>query len=166
MMMPSDHNITEGVHHDDLNSLIDPIASIDQYKSKIGNDENIIVIAILIKDKEPAEDLSDFIETRRGVLDVDTSIGPDTDGMYTVYIEINRDSKAFHMINDILTDIQQVDTEIDFWKFKSYERKGKVSSWTQENFKKHIISSSYEYVITHDPKARKIKERIDFLNKY
>jgi hypothetical protein len=70
------------------------------------------------------------------------------------------------MINDILTDIQQVDTEIDFWKFKSYERKGKVSSWTQENFKKHIISSSYEYVITHDPKARKIKERIDFLNKY
>jgi len=150
MMMPSDHNITEGVHHDDLNSLIDPIASIDQYKSKIGNDENIIVIAILIKDKEPAEDLSDFIETRRGVLDVDTSIGPDTDGMYTVYIEINRDSKAFHMINDILTDIQQVDTEIDFWKFKSYERKGKVSSWTQENFKKHIISSSYEYVITHE----------------
>jgi hypothetical protein len=146
--------------------LIDPIASIDQYKSKIGNDENIIVIAILIKDKEPAEDLSNFIETRRGVLDVDTSIGPDTDGMYTVYIEINRDSKAFHMINDILTDIQQVDTEIDFWKFKSYERKGKVSSWTQENFKKHIISSSYEYVITHDPKARKIKERIDFLNKY
>jgi hypothetical protein len=165
-MMPSEHNITEGVHHDDLHSLIDPIASIDEYKSKIGNDENIIVIAILIKDKEPADDLSDFIETRRGVLDVDTSIGPDTDGMYTVYIEINRDSKCFYMIDDILTDIQQVDSEIEAWKFKSYEYKGKVSYWNKENFNEHIITSSYDYVIKHDPKARKIKERIDFLNKY
>ena len=40
---------------------------------KLGNDENVVVLAILVKDPEPQKDLSIFIEKGHDLVDVDTS---------------------------------------------------------------------------------------------
>ena len=57
-------NISENIKHNDLAGLINATFSIDQYKSKLGNDENVIVIAFIVMDIEPAQELSQFLEYR------------------------------------------------------------------------------------------------------
>jgi hypothetical protein len=161
--MQSDLN--ESIGHNALRDLIAPIVSIDQYKSKVGTDENVVVVAFKIKDKDPAEDLSQFIESGFKVLDVDVSQGPDSDGIYTVFVEVERDSKLFSVIDSILNDIKQVDNAIDAWQFTCYESE-KVITWSKEAFDENIITSSYDYVIKHNPEAKQISERMKFLNKY
>jgi hypothetical protein len=163
--MSSDRKITEDIQYNDLVDLIDPVISIDQYKSKIDDDENIVVIAFKIKDRDPARDLSQFIETGHDALDVDISPGPDEDGKYTVFVELKRQHGLYDSIERILRDVQQVDTDIDSWKFTSYEN-NKLQTWSKQAFESSVITSSYEYVIKHNPDAKAIAERMKFLKDY
>lgn len=164
-MMQSDQQINEGLNHNDLKGLISSEISIDQFKSKLGKDENVIVIALKIKDRDPAHDLSQFIESGYTLLDVDTSPGPDDEGNYTVFVEINRDSNAFNFIETMLSDVQHVDNNISNWTFKSYENK-EVSEFNENNFSEGVITDSYQYVIKHNPEAKEIGDRMKFLNNY
>ena len=45
------NDLKESVKENDLRELVINELSIDQYKSKLGNDEKIIVMAIKVKDK-------------------------------------------------------------------------------------------------------------------
>lgn len=164
MMMQSD-KINEAVSHNDLRSLIDNVVSVDQYKSKIGKDENVVVVAFKVKDKDPAHDLSQFLETGHETVDVDISPGPDTDGKYTVFIELERNHNLFDKIEKILNDISKIDNDASEWKFSSYENKN-VQDWTKESFNNSVITNSYDYTVKHNPDAKAIAERIKFLNSY
>lgn len=159
-------DLNEGIKNNDLRGLIKNVVSIDQYKSKSGDDKNVCVLAIKINKNDPAKDLSQFLET--GVLsaiDVDISPGPDKDGYYTVFVEFSRDSKLFANIDVVLTDIKQADNDLDVIVYTCYENKS-PQEWNKETFENSIITSSYDYVLKHDPDARAISERIKFLNKY
>ena len=94
--------LNEGIQNNDLNSLITDTISIDQFKSKIGSDENVVVVAFEVMDKDPAKDLSMFLETGHDFLDVDISQGPNKNGKYNVFVELDRDSKLFFNIEKIL----------------------------------------------------------------
>lgn len=161
--MPSE--INESISHNDLRGLIAPLISIDQYKSKLGKDENVTVVAFKINGKDAAADLSQFIETGYDCLDVDISPGPDSDGIYTVFVELERNRKLFEIIDIILNDVKQVDNDLTGWAFMAYETDG-VLAWNQENFENNVITDSYKYVLKHNPEAKAISERIKFLNKY
>lgn len=163
--MQSEHKINESIQYNDLVDLIDPSISIDQYKSKIDDDANVVVVAFKITDKDPASDLSQYIETGHDVLDVDVSPGPDKDGKYTVFVELTRDSKLFKNIDSILNDVKQVDTKIEKWLFTSYEDKN-PQEWSEDSFNENVISSSYDYTIAHNPEAKQIAERMKFLKDY
>lgn len=158
--------IFESIHENDLRDLISNVISIDQYKSKIGDDKNVCVVAIKVNNQNPASDLSQFIETGfKDAVDVDISPGPDKDGRYTVFVELNRDSKLFKTIDGLLNDLKQVDHSLENFKFMAYENKT-VQDWNEENFRASVISDSYEYVLKHNPNAKAISERIRFLNDY
>lgn len=149
-----------------LKNLIQPLLSVDQYKSKSGDDKNVVVVGIKVNKNEPAQDLSQFLETGiPDAIDVDISPGPDHNGFYTVFVELQRNSKLFDAIERIVNDIKVVDHELSDIKFSSYEDK-QPQSWSKEAFESSVISSSYDYVIKHDPNAKEINERIKFLNKY
>ena len=164
--MMQSNQLNENIKHDDLNGLIQPIVSIDQYKSKVGEDANVVVIAFKVLDGDPARDLSQFLETGHKVaLDVDISPGPDPEGNYTVYIELDRNQRLFEVIELILADVKRVDTEIKDFMFTSYKEK-MPKKWSEENFNKHVITSSYDYTVKYNPDAIAIAERIKFLNKY
>jgi len=146
MMMQS--KLNESIEKNDLSNHIDNIVSIDQYKSKLGDDKNIIVIAIKIKDKNPADDLSQFLETGLDLLDVETSPGPDENGFYTLYLEVARDSKAADLIQRVLDDAQRVDNSVESWLFTSYDNKTPVP-WSIESFESSVQTDAYEYEIKH-----------------
>lgn len=157
--------LKESIGHNALRNLVAPLVSIDQYKSKVGTDENVVVIAFKVQDQDPAQDLSQFIESGFDVLDVDVSPGPDSDGIYTVFVELERNTKLFELIDTILNDVKQVDNDIESWQYSCYES-DKIFNWDKESFDQNIISSSYDYTIKHNPEAKAISERMKFLNKY
>lgn len=161
--MPSE--INESIKHNDLRGLIAPLVSIDQYKSKLGKDENVAVVAFKVQDRDPALDLSQYIESGYDLLDVDVSPGPDSEGIYTVFVELERNSKLFDTIDTILNDIKQVDNELEGWAFLSYETDG-VLAWNEKNFRANVIDDSYKYVLAHNPEAKAISERMNFLKGY
>ena len=153
------------IQHNDLVDLIEPIISIDQYKSKVGDDKNIVVVAFSIKDPDPAKDLSQFIETGHETVDVDVSPGPDKDGLYKVFVELERNSKLFNSINKIIEDIHRIDNDLGAVKFSAYKLDTPLD-WNEGNFKNAVYSSSYDYTIATNPDAHVIAERMKFLNSY
>jgi len=163
--MRSDKKVNESIQVNDLKNLVQNLVSIDQYKTKLGEDKNFIVLGIKVDGKDPAMDLSQFVESGHDVLDVDVSPGPDDSGMYTVFVEVERNSGAFDKINGVLNDIRHIDESMGDLMFASYEQK-QPQSFNQENFNNSVISSSYDYVLQHNPEAKAIAERMKFLNSY
>lgn len=165
-MMMQSKPLNENIKHNELVDLILDTFSIDQYKSKIGDDSNIVVVAFKVLDSDPAQDLSQFLETgHEDALDVDVSPGPDEEGNYTVFIEFDRNSRLYDAITRVLADVQRVNNTIKNFTFTSYEDALPVV-WSREAFDKNVISSSYDYTIKHNPDAKQISERMKFLNKY
>ena len=74
--MQHNNQLHEGLEQGDLARLIDSVYSIDEFKSKMGDDADIIVLAFTAGDKGPAQDLMNFIEKGYDwVLDGDVSSG-------------------------------------------------------------------------------------------
>ena len=158
--------LNEAMQYNDLRGLVSNVISIDQYKSKIDDDKNVVVVAIEVDHLEGASDLSQFIETgHKDAIDVDVSVGPSPEGKYTVFVEFTRGSFLFKLIDVMLQDILNVDNEVESWKFVAY-KETVPKEWTSEEFELAVHTSSYEYVIAHDPDAKVISERIKFLNSY
>ena len=153
------------IQNNDLEDLVLTTFSIDQYKSKVGKDENIVVVAFDVKDADPAKDLSQFIETGHEAIDVDSSTGPDKSGNYKVYVELERNSKLFDAVDKILKDITRVDNTASSFRFIAYKA-DTPAEWNKENSEKSVYSSSYDYTLATNPEARQISERMKFLNKY
>ena len=55
--------LNEGLRRGDLDKYVSETFSIDRYSSKMGEDSDIVVLGFTVKDKMPATDLMEFIET-------------------------------------------------------------------------------------------------------
>ena len=53
-----------GLRQSDLEFTVDPVFEIDSYKSKMGDDEDIVVLSFSVNGEQPAKDLVNFVETR------------------------------------------------------------------------------------------------------
>lgn len=113
----------EGLEHGDLARLVDKKITVDEYKSKIGDDEEIIVITFTVDGKDPAQDLVNFLEKSYDwIIDADSSSGELDTGEYLVFVEADRQpsivSNILTMLDDLtnLTAIEQQDWEIVYSK--------------------------------------------------
>ena len=128
------HNqLFEGLEKGDLKRLIHPKLHIDEFKSKMGNDADIIVLSFKVDGKEPAKDLMSF--TERGyewVLDSDISSGELDDGEYLVFIELARTPEAAEQIFNLIEDILNLtDQDLNEWKFQ-YRKSSKEHDITAD----------------------------------
>ena len=116
-------NLFEGLEQGDLARLIHPELHIDEFKSKLGDDSDVVVVSFKVDSKEPANDLVAFIEKGyEWVLDADISSGEMDDGSYIVFVELDRDSSAPDNIMDLMNDLMNVtDQEIDDWRVRYYK---------------------------------------------
>ena len=75
-----------GLRQHDLEFTIDNVFEIDSYKSKMGEDSDIVTLSFAVKGDQPAKDLVKFIETGYDfVLDADKTSGEQNDGKYRVF---------------------------------------------------------------------------------
>lgn len=105
----------------DLKDYVNEIFTIDSYKSKMGQDKEIAVLAFEVKDQQPAKDLMNFIEKGYDfVLDADVSTGENSKGKYNVFVEIERDRHLPKRISDMLDEVSKL-TGIENWKYRYYK---------------------------------------------
>ena len=137
-------NITESLRPKDLRNLVKKVFEVDAYKSKIGDDKSIIVLSFTVDREEPAKDLENFVEMGYDfVLDADVSPGETDDGIYKVFIEIERDKHAPENILTILDGIERL-TDIPDMRFR-YFKNFKSYDATIENLTKHIPIDKESY---------------------
>ncbi len=83
--------VNEGLKAGDLEGVVSKTFSVDQYKSKMGDDRNIMVLAFSVDSLAPAKDLERFAETGyKEIMDADATPGTLEDGKHKVFVEFAR----------------------------------------------------------------------------
>lgn len=136
--------VDEGLRTGDLENLVYPVFEIDTYRSKMGEDRDVCVLAFQVHDRHPASDLMEFVEKGYNfVLDADISSGENEHGDYFVFVEIQRSDQLPEHILDILYGARKL-TGIRQFKFKYHKRSAIVDA-TEENLKQQVPLSGREY---------------------
>jgi hypothetical protein len=117
---PKHQQLKEGLEHGDLKRLIHPELHIDQYKSKLGRDEDVAVLSFKLATKEPAEDLVSFCEKGyEWVIDADVSSGELDDGAYLVFVELERDYNLPKHVYELVQDMMNLtEQDITEWRLR------------------------------------------------
>lgn len=111
-------NLFEGLKEGDLEQLVLPLVSIDEYESKL--DDDSIVMAFFVQDRDPAADLNRFVQKGpTAILDTDVSPAPNADGYYMVFVEVLRDGNFPKKVVDILDSLEGL-TGIKSWRGMLY----------------------------------------------
>lgn len=110
-----------GLRSGDLENLMYHVFEIDSFASKMGDDKNIITLSFSVKDKAPADDLVQFLESGYSfILDADATAGEQSDGTYKVFVEIERSRESNKNIMEILDGVGKL-SNIDNFKFRYYK---------------------------------------------
>jgi hypothetical protein len=141
-----------GLRSNDLHDMVDSIFEIDSYKSKMGDDQNIVTLSFSLMDKVAAEDLSNFLEKGYSfILDSDVTAGEQSDGTYKVFVELERNNETPENIFEIMDGLTKLSGKDEF-KFRYY--KGwRSHPATLENMQELIPTDPDNYGITMQENA-------------
>ena len=144
---PQSHSpLSEGLEAEDLAHLVDTVVTVDEYKSKMGSDEEVCVLSFKVQGKDPARDLVSFIEKSYDwVLDADASSGELDDGTYLVFVEIDREADMISNLTVMFDDLERLTgLGAHDWVIKTVKPKqeGDISA---ESLRKMIPTSPSEY---------------------
>lgn len=153
-------NLREGLEQGDLARLVHSELHIDEYKSKMGNDEDMVVVSFKVGGKDPATDLVNFIEKSYDwVIDADTSAGEMDDGDYIVFVELSRTPKVPGQILEILDDLKLLsDNDVENYRVR-YHKGGKDHDCSLDSLRSMIPGTPQEYI----QRVSKDKEAMDKL---
>ena len=117
LQQPNQHQLSEGLEAQDLKRLVNTRVTIDEYKSKVGSDEEIVVVSFMVQGKDPALDLVSFVEKSYDwVIDADASSGELEDGSYVVFIEMDRNQEIPANLTQLFADLEPLtDIGIEDW---------------------------------------------------
>ena len=114
--------LKEGLKAGDLEGVVSKTFSVDRYKSKMGDDRNIMVLAFTVDSLAPAKDLERFAETGyKEVMDADATPGTLEDGKHRVFVEFARVEQVDQHIFKFLEDLKKL-TNIEMFEFTYHKR--------------------------------------------
>lgn len=132
----------------EMENLVTPVISVDQYVPKIGEPNETVVVAYEVSYEQPARDLSNLIETDIiESLDVDISQGPNADGKYMVFVEFERNPDLYENIVGITKIVSNVSGITD-WKFSYYKGDGPIEL-NDENLRSMVLDNPEQYVLQY-----------------
>jgi hypothetical protein len=135
----------------DLRDLVHHVFEVDSYKSKMGEDKDVVVLSFVVNGKDPASDLVEFIEKGyKFVLDADATPGELSDGKYRVFVELERNRHVAENISDMLYGIGKL-SGLEKFKFRYHKSFHSLEAVT-ETLKEVIPNSALDY-------EQKINER-------
>jgi len=96
----------ESLEYKDLEGLMKPTIHVDEFSSKMGDDDDIITLSFFVRDNQAAKDLMSWFEKGYDfVIDADKSPGEIKPNRYLVYLEMRRRSTAGGNVETLLDDL-------------------------------------------------------------
>ena len=142
--------LVESLGYKDMEGLMKPTIHVDEFSSKMGDDDDIIVISFFVRDQQVAKDLMTWFEKGYDfVIDADRSPGEIRPNRYLVYVELRRRSTAGAHVKTLLNDLNTL-TEFD------------VSDWTMHYDDKTVPFSqeAFDSMVPLSPRAyRELKDQ-------
>jgi hypothetical protein len=136
--------LNESLRAGDLRDLVKKVFEIDSYKSKIGKDEDVVVLSFTVNQEDPAKDLENFFEMGYSfILDADVSPGETDDGTYKVYVELERSRHAPEQIFELIEGVEKL-TGLDGLRFR-YFKSFKSQEATIENLETAVPTDKETY---------------------
>lgn len=140
------HNkITEGLEYQDMEGLIKPTVHIDEFESKMGDEEDICVISFYLRNSKAATDLVSFFEKGyEFILDAERSPGEVKPNRYLVYVELKRRSSVIDWLEELLTDLG---TLCEYETVHEWEvsYKEQTMAFNKDTLKDMLVLSPKEY---------------------
>jgi len=124
--------------------MMKPTIHIDEFSSKMGDDDEIVVASFFVRDRQAAKDLVNWFEKGYDfVIDSDMSPGEIKPNRYLVYVEMKRRSTTGERLNEIIEDFSTL-TEYEGSNWVMHYR-GKDIPWSVEAFNSQVPTSPNEY---------------------
>ena len=139
-----------------MEGLIKPEIHVDEFTSKMGDDDDIIVVSFYVRNPQAAKDLMVWFEKGYDfVKDADRSPGEIKPNRYLVYVEIRRRSTAGAHVEQLLNDLSTLtEFELKDWHMKYNE---KHVPFSQEEFERIVPLSPKKYRETHDGELNEMR---------
>ena len=148
--------LTEGLKKGDLENMILPLLSIDEYESKV-SDDAAIVVGFYVFEEDAAHDLNNFVQrSPYMIMNTDVSPAPTKDGYYITFVEMQRNPEFIKSLEQLLEEVTLL-CGTENWQFTSLKLKDdKIVDLNEENLEKYVDTE------VRDPKYKSLKECHNF----
>ena len=137
--------LSEALAFKDLEGMMKPTVHVDEFSSKMGDDDDIIVVSFFLRDAQATKDLMSWFEKGYDfVLDADRSPGEIKPNRYLVYVEIRRRSTAGGHVEQLLDDLNTL-TEFEDSSAWTMHYKGKEIPFSRDAFDATVPLSPKAY---------------------
>lgn len=128
--------LCEDLREKDLANLISSYVSVDEYTSKIVEDN--ITVAFFVNELDAAEELEDFIEKFYyiEIRDIEISDSLTDDNKYIIFVELERNDSFPKIFLDMIDTINYVADNKD-WNFSTYQM-NKPVELSLANIRKYV----------------------------
>lgn len=134
----------ESLEYKDLEGMMKPTIHVDEFSSKMGDDDDIIVVSFFVRNDQASKDLMSWFEKGYDfVLDADRSPGEIKPNRYLVYVELRRRSNAGGHVEQLLSDLNTLtEFNLDDW---TIHYKNEELPFSRDVFDKLIPLTPKEY---------------------
>ena len=150
--------LSESLSFKDLEGLMKPTIHVDEFSSKMGDDDDIIVISFFVRDQQAAKDLMMWFEKGYDfVIDADRSPGELKPNRYLVYVELRRRSTAGGHVEELLNDLNTLtEYDVDDW---TMHFKGKDMPFSRDTFDSMVPLSPRAYRERYEKDLNEVRSR-------
>ena len=149
--------LSEGLNYKDLERMLKPTIHVDEFASKMGDDDDIMVLSFFVRDTNAAKDLINWFEKGYDfVLDADQSPGEIKPGRYLVYVELSRRSRVPEQVAELIDDLTTL-TEFDTSDW-TVHHDGVEFPFSAEEFRKKIPLSPKQYRAEREADLNTVRE--------
>ena len=136
--------LAEALEYKDMEGMLKPTIHVDEFASKMGDDDEIIVLSFFVRSAQAARDLENWFEKGYDwVMDADTSPGEIRPGRYLVYVEMRRRSRVPKQIQTMLEDLSSLtEFQPDQWQMHYADQE---LPFTEQDFARLVPLSPKTY---------------------
>lgn len=148
--------INEGLEYKDMVDQIKPTVYVDEFKSKVGEDDAYVVLSFYVHNIVVAEDLVKWFETGyQFIIDADRSPGEIEPNRYLVFVEIKRRTQLIDQIKEMLDDFSTLThLELEDWSI-TYD--GNDYPFDPEVLSEVLILSPQSYREVHEMELNEMR---------
>ena len=100
-------SLNEGLEYKDMTDMVKPTVYVDEFKSKVGDDDAYVVLSFYVHNAVVAEDLIKWFESGyEFVIDADRSAGEIEPNKFLVFTEIKRRTSLIEQMQEMLEDFE------------------------------------------------------------